>query len=153
MRRVTTALALALCLLGCGAKAPSGDSLPLLTGSLGCWAGGEQGSTAPLVVDQKYGTSFGGRPVMWPGGYTARRVGGEVVVLDGNDNVKATTGRTYHISYAYAPALTYPTEDSARESPAPTNGFPAAVACGHAWDFIDCTDASSAPGSPADTYC
>ena len=106
-----------------------------------------------MVVDPTYGTSFGGKPVMWPEGYTARHVGAEVVVMDANGNVKATTDRTYHISYAYAPALTYPTEEMARASPAPTNAFPAAVDCGYAWDFVDCTDAASAPGSPADTYC
>jgi hypothetical protein len=153
MRRLNTTLALALCVLGCGAKAPPRDSVPLLTGSLGCWAGGEQGSTAPLVADQVYGTSFGGRPVMWPGGYTARRVGTEVAVLDANGNIKATTGRTYHISYAYAPALTYPTNDASGDRPKPTNVFPAAADCGYAWDFIDCTAAASAPGSPADQYC
>jgi hypothetical protein len=90
---------------------------------------------------------------MWPEGYTARPAGAEIVVLDAKGNVKATTGRTYHISYAYAPALTYPTNDALGEGPKPTNAFPAAADCGYAWDFIDCTAAPSAPGSPADQYC
>jgi hypothetical protein len=150
VRRLAIALGLSLGLLGCGGQAARlGPTVPvaLLTSSLGCWAGGESGPTAPLVVDLTYGTSFGGRPVMWPGGYTARRVGGEVVVLDAHGNVKATTGRMYHISYAY----TFAPYQQVYPSP---NAFPAAVDCGYPWDFIDCTDAASAPpGSPADKYC
>lgn len=153
MRRVLTTLALALCLFGCDSKAPPGESVPLLTGSLGCYAGGEGGPTALLVVDPMYGTSFGGRPVMWPSGYTARRVGSEVVVLDAGDSVRATTGRTYHISFAYAPGI-IPNADVSQAGSDSANAFPAAVDCGYAWDFIDCTGAAAAAqGSPAAKYC
>ena len=116
MRRVSTTFALALCLLGCS-LAP-GEPVALLTGVNPdyCYAGGEQGVTALLIVDPTHGTSFDGRPVMWPVGFTGRRVGAEVEVLDAQGNVKATTGRTYHISYAPAP-------DSAQA----INAFPAAV--------------------------
>jgi hypothetical protein len=147
MLRVISSIAIALCLLGCDV---SGE-VPLLTGSLGCYAGGESGPTAPLVIDPTYGTSFAGRPVMWPLGYTARRFGNEVVVLDAKGNVKATTGRIYHISLAYSPALV-PGDDGSLEGPEPTNAFPAAVDCGYEWDFVDCS-APSAPGSPAERYC
>jgi len=127
-------------LAGCG---PFGEPVALLTGVYPdmCYAGGETGATGPLVIDPTYGTSFDGRPVMWPVGFTGRRVGGQVEVLDAQGNVKATTGRTYHISIAPAP-----------ESASSINAFPAAANCGYAWDFIDCT--AALPGSyPADTYC
>ena len=146
--RLVSAVALTLCLLGCDLWA---EPVPLLTGSLSCYAGGEGGPTALLVVDPKYGTSFDGRPVMWPQGYTARRAWGEVVVLDATGNVKATTGRTYHISSAFAPELV-PADDGSGV-PEPTNAFPAAADCGYAWDFIDCTAGTSVPGSPAEQWC
>jgi hypothetical protein len=78
---ISVALALALSLLGCGAGSP-GESVALLTGATGCYAGGEGGSTAPLLAEPQYGTSWLGTPVMWPSGYTARRAGSEVEVLD-----------------------------------------------------------------------
>ena len=118
----------------------------LLTGDLGCYAGGEGGPTAPLRVDARYGTSFDGRPVMWPAGYTARRVGTEVVVLDGDGNVKATTGRTYHIAHAYAPML-IPDDDGSLGGFEPSDAFPAAAHCPYHHDFIDCT------ADPADGWC
>ena len=90
---------------------------------------------------------------MWPSGYTARRVGGQVVVLDAAGNGRATTGRTYHISFAYVPGI-IPNDDGSHAGSDPANPFPAAVDCGYAWDFIDCTDAASAAaGSPAGKYC
>ena len=60
-----------------------------------------------LVVDARYGTSIvpDGHPsqsqldrpyvVAWPAGYTARRNGSEVDVLDGEGRVVATTGNSY----------------------------------------------------------
>ena len=134
MRPVTTSLALALCLLGCG----WGERVELLTGvdPNNCYAGGESGITSLLVVDPEHGTSFDGRPVMWPDGYTGRRLLGEVEVLDAEGNVRATTGRTYHISYAPAP-----------EGAEALNAFPAAVHCDYPWDFVDCT------AEPANDYC
>lgn len=140
MRRITTTLALALCLVGCASKTPPGEPVELLTANLGCYAGGEGGATAPLVAEPKYGTSFLGRPVMWPAGYTARRVGTEVMVLDVDGNVKATTGRTYHISQAYAP-------DEGMYGPYKDNAFPAAADCTYHHDFIDCT------ANPTDPWC
>ena len=37
-------------------------------------------------------------PMIWPWGFTARRVGSEVQVLDPLGRVKATTGTTYVVS-------------------------------------------------------
>ena len=131
--RVATILALAVCLVGCG----SGRPVKLLTGvGEACYAGGEQGATAQLVVDESYGTRFAGRPVMWPIGFTARRAGAEVEVLDADGNVRATTGRIYHISLAPAPYLAQS-----------MNAYPAAVNCGYGWDFVDCT------AEPTNVYC
>lgn len=103
MRRLTATLALQLCLLGCGSKAPPGEPVQLLTGVLPF----DQDECSPvqaaqLYVDPQYGASLGlpwdlavRTPVMWPPGFTGRRVGSEVVVLDPIGNVVATTGQTY----------------------------------------------------------
>jgi hypothetical protein len=135
VRRLSATLALALCLLGC-----SGEPVTLLTGvdPDACYAGGETGMTGRLVVDPKYGTSFNGKPVMWPVGFTARRAGAEVEVLDAQGTVRATTGRTYHISIGYV---------SDRQVVESVGAFPAAVNCSYPWDFVDCTAA------PANLYC
>jgi hypothetical protein len=101
MRRVTTALALACSLAGCGSAAPSGEPVQLLTGvsNQACYAGGEQGHDGQLLPDPEYGTSFDGQPLMWPEGFTAVRLaGGEVAVLDTTGKHIATTGRKYFIA-------------------------------------------------------
>jgi hypothetical protein len=141
VRRVIGTLTLVLCLSGC--QAAVGEPVDLLTGvePNSCFAGGETGTTGPLVVDPKYGTSLNGKPVMWPVGFTARRVGGEVKVLDGAGNVRATTGRLYHISIA--PVWS----DDKQRLLESVGAYPAAANCDYPWDFIDCTAA------PADMYC
>lgn len=129
-------LALGLVLAGCGAMGPR---IPLLTNpdaTGACYAGGEQGITAQLIADPTYGTSFAGQPVMWPHGYTAHQAGAEVDVFDASGSVKATTGRTYHISYAPPPANIQP-----------ANAFVAAAGCPYPWDFVDCS------ADPARQYC
>lgn len=95
MRRVITALLLALGLAGCG-----GELVTLLTGgSGGCFPGPQTGIRGVLVADPRSGTavksSTGGLElVMWPPGYTGRRTFfGEVEVLDTSGRVVATTGR------------------------------------------------------------
>jgi len=126
--------------------APPGESVPLLTGDVGCYAGGEGGPTGLLVAEPRYGTSFVGRPVMWPRGYTARRAGSEVEVVGADGRVKATTGRTYHISVGPAPELV-PNDDGSFDYDGPTNAFPAAADCPYHHDFIDCT------ADPRDMWC
>jgi hypothetical protein len=69
MRRLITTLALALLVLGCGPESPEGEPVDLLTGVDGCYAGGEGGVPAVLLVHPEYGTSLRGRPVMWPVGF------------------------------------------------------------------------------------
>jgi hypothetical protein len=144
MRPIAATMALAMLLLACGA-APKGEQVPLLTGPLGCYAGGEGGPTGELTVDQQYGTSFAGRPVMWPTGYTGWHVGSVVEVRDKAGNLKATTGRKYHISHAYAPIL-IPNDDGSLAFE-PANAFPAAADCPYHHDFIDCT------ANPTDGWC
>ena len=117
VRRVTTTLALALCVLGCTGE------VKLLT------ARGPQGVhtccvsivSGLLLPDEEFGTvisvdglgqSDGGGPnyettemrpvgdgrivpVTWPEGYTGRQAGSEVQVLNASGEVVATTGRRY----------------------------------------------------------
>jgi hypothetical protein len=99
------ALGLALCLFGCGSTAPSGEPVQLLTGMPlapdECNPWDTVGGTM-LVVDPQYGTAIAWSnakrtPVMWPLGFTGRLVGSEVVVVDSNDNLVATTGQSYNI--------------------------------------------------------
>ena len=147
MHRVAT-LGLALLLAGCGGapEATTGEQVPLLTGDLGCYAGGEGGATGHLIAEPQYGTSWFGKPVMWPSGYTAWRIGTEVAVLDTHGKIKATTGRDYHISRAYWPDQ-YPNDDGTFDGPGPHDAFPAAADCGYHHDFIDCT------ANPMDRWC
>ena len=125
MRRAAAALAFALLLAGCG---PSGEPVELLTGDSACYLGGEQGVTGELVAGGPYGTMFNGDTVMWPKGYTGRRAGDEIEVLDADGGVRATTGRTYHIASAWASQL----------PPDVGNPLAAAVECGYPQDFVDC---------------
>jgi hypothetical protein len=72
--------------------------VPLLTGSGTCYVNEAHGL---LVVDLTYGTAIIDNmvrseipePVAWPAGYTGRRVGSEVEVLNRQGNVVAVTGR------------------------------------------------------------
>lgn len=104
MKRLVTTIAVVLGLVGCGS---SGGSL--LTGDpLGgnCYMATASGR---LVVDRSYGTAIigdGGTVdgltiVAWRPGYTARRSGSEVEVLDPQGRVVATTGRSYLIPGGY----------------------------------------------------
>ena len=115
-------------------------AVPLLTGvsAVACYAGGEAGATGPLLPDLLYGTSFKGQAVMWPDGFSARRAGGQVEVLNASRQVGATTGRVYHISTA-------PGDDNRQVDWA----FPAAARCPYPWDFVDCGPAEH-PFAPSD---
>jgi len=114
-----------------------GERVELLTADLACYLGGEAPRTAELVADAEQGTTFTGLPVVWPTGFTGRRAGSEVEVLDAGGNVRATTGRRYWIAPAHRP-----------HGAGDLDQFPAAVDCGYPWDFGEC-DAS---GEPAQ-YC
>ena len=99
MWRARGTVALTLCLMGCGAI-PRGEPVELLTGARDqCFLSWTDGR---LVVDAEYGTALAdgdraGTPVMWWPGFTGRRVGSEVEVLDPEGNVVAITGKRYRI--------------------------------------------------------
>ena len=110
-RRAAT-LALALLALSCGSA-----NVPLLTVTSrgnSCLLAQVSGL---LVVDPTYGTAIVANdqprqlelsdvPVTlaWSAGFTARRLGSEVEVLDPQGNVVATTGRNYQFSGGYVSA-------------------------------------------------
>ena len=115
MRRGAATLALALLVLGCG---PSDAEVQILTAPqdhTGCFAADAAGL---LVVDPTYGTAIigdghenmlvgGDVPVIvaWPAGFSARRSGSEVEVLDAPGNVVVgVTGRSYHFLGGYVAA-------------------------------------------------
>jgi hypothetical protein len=113
------AATLALFVLGCGpsgAEVQEGVPIRLLTGDYqGMASGGgcfTYWATGPLSVDATSGTAIidtdadatTTEPVMWRPGFTGRRVGSEVEVLDPNGNVAAVTGRNYKIEGGHIPA-------------------------------------------------
>lgn len=105
----TVVVALALCLVGCGLLPPHGDPVQILTAPRPvCFAADAAGL---LVVDPTDGTAIigDGHPnmlvggdvpvtVAWPPGFTARRSGSEVEVLDPQGTVVATTGQSYRFN-------------------------------------------------------
>ncbi len=106
MRRVATALVLALSLLGCGSVVPTSEPVQLLTGPLPFDAdecSSDFYVASELLVDPQYGTSLASflagetTPVMWPPGFTGSRMGSEVMVWDATGNLVATTGQSYSI--------------------------------------------------------
>ena len=101
VRRVLLASLAALLVVGCGAF---GDRVPLLTaaepdpvGGGGCYLWYGEGV---LIEDATAGTALQQSDCViialkWPRGYTARRSGGTIEVLDEMWQVVARTGRTY----------------------------------------------------------
>jgi hypothetical protein len=111
--RALVVLLFALGFNACGAFAqssPSGEPIQLLTGNADghtVWSKDGVRSclglniVGELVSDAKYGTVVGVTPVIWPLGFTGRREGSEVAVLDPTGEVVATTGRTYRLDGGY----------------------------------------------------
>jgi hypothetical protein len=92
---------------------PNGDPVRLLTGPPGDWGGCfTDSASGPLIVDPKYGTAIVDNDVhavspvtvAWRPGYTARRIGSEVEVLDPQGNTVASTGRSYWLAGGYVSA-------------------------------------------------
>ena len=106
MRRIATSLALALCLLGCDASVPASEPIALRTTDSdavdpNCYLAG---TAAQLILDPSAGLAwrFGPddiRPVIWPRGYTARRVGSEIQVLNPDGFVVARSGTTAEFGF------------------------------------------------------
>ena len=106
MRGIVTALALALCLLGCDARVLPWDQVALRTSEtdppVGCLLAGREGE---LIEDPELGLAWMAdpddiRPVIWPPGFIGRRVGSEVEILDRSGQVVATTGWKGEITYS-----------------------------------------------------
>ncbi len=109
-----TMLALALCLLGCDALARSEpvEVRTSVTDTLDaqCYLAG---TAAELILDPSVGLAwrFGPddiRPVIWPRGYTARRVGSEIQVVNRDGLVIARSGRVVEFGFIkFEPGLVY----------------------------------------------
>ena len=102
--RVSVALTLAIAVAACGF-----GSVTLVTaepGVAGCYTSGVRGD---LVADGTYGTAIAqtvktetgsmvvSLPVKWPHGYTGRRSGSEIEVLNASGDVVARTGTQLYI--------------------------------------------------------
>jgi len=136
--RAIATVAVGLAMAACGM---SGQPVALLTGVDGCYAGGETGHRDVLLADPDYGTSFSGKPVMWPVGFRGVRVGEQIQVLDSGGTVVATTGRAYYL--AIGPVMG---SSESRQLMDRVGAYPvAANTCGYAWDFIDCTAVDESP--------
>jgi|SRR5215212_4124815 len=146
MRRFTATFALALLLL-LGCDATSTDRVELLTGLDSCYAGAQSPNFGGLLIsDPEYGTRIDGRPVMWPSGYTGRRVGTEVEVVDQSGNLVARTGREYRISPAPVPGGEAGLLFERIGAVGAPNCYP--------WDFVDCAAVADGTGDPAEApYC
>lgn len=107
------ALGLAMCLAGCSSSTRLGQPVELLTGVQPF----DQATCETyfavdwMIVDAQYGTAVidsafnTAIPVMWRPGFTGRRIGSEVVVLDPGGRLVAQTGRGYRIQGTYWPPL------------------------------------------------
>jgi hypothetical protein len=103
MRRITAGLALAFCLIGCASS--GGGSVPLKTdesvtryGDMCILMHEVVDVTAdPLSGEPVLNGGGGAYDVSWPHGFTARRAGSEVEVLDASGSVVLTTGARYWI--------------------------------------------------------
>lgn len=95
-------LALAACTSGPVSLTTAGDS-----GTVGCYLAN---TTGMLIPDAQAGTAIVSEdmgqttvPIRWPQGYTGRRSGDQVEVLDGGGNVVARTGQRYMLLGGYSP--------------------------------------------------
>jgi hypothetical protein len=101
MRGITSSVALAVCLLGCGGVLR--QQVPLITVDVlvpdSCWL---LYRVVDVIADPTFGTVVkgDGSPLKWPTGFTAWRAGSEVEVRDPAGNVVLTTGGRYRISPA-----------------------------------------------------
>ena len=114
MTRIAATLVIGLLVTGCGLlrePVPTPEPVQLLTSDpqqRGCYS---LQIDVPLSVDPTYGTGSGQQivrgdwvqVVAWRAGFTGRRIGSEVEVLDPQGNVVATTGHTYSLQGGYPP--------------------------------------------------
>jgi hypothetical protein len=115
MTRLGFAAILVLLLAGCSSPAAQGKPVHLLTGVVpgytdtgGCFTDFALGK---LIVDEQYGTAISDEgagsgqpvitPVMWRPGFSGRRAGSEIEVLNPLGIVVATTNQRYQIAGGY----------------------------------------------------
>ena len=175
MLRVVISIALAMSLLGCyggSASAPTASPsgpVPLLTVETQTRFGGcvlDAFYVADVIADPTTGTptdaTTGKSFLAWPKGFTARRAGSEVEVLDPAGNVVLTTGQRYRV----CPAPDYTNPSSGQYARSSGGGWvigmvDECMGCelggyGYPFDFPDCTanptDAGcKPPGGPSPT--
>jgi hypothetical protein len=162
MRRIATTVALPLCLLGCGLAAPgasSGGAVPLLTVETQTRFGTcvlDLYYVADVIADQTSSTptdAATGKSFAWPKGFTTRRAGSEVEVLDPKGNVVLMTGHRYRM----CPAPDDAKPGSGLAARSPRGGWvigmvDECMGCelggyGYSFDFPDCT------ANPTDAGC
>jgi hypothetical protein len=109
--RAALAVAIMCCVVGCGSPGPTGDPVHIIVGTPpgipvgSCYTFGVVGT---LVPDSTWGTALidptsgNSTPVAWRPGFTAWRVGGDVVVRAPNGAAVATTGHAYMLEGGYA---------------------------------------------------
>ena len=103
MIRVVTLLALSLGLLGCAPGAPRDEPVPLLTVETQTRFGFcvlDAFYVSDVIADPTSGVptdAATGESFAWPKGFTARRAGSEVEVIDAAGKVVLMTGRRYRV--------------------------------------------------------
>lgn len=113
MRRAIWVLALLCVVSACGLDIVPGEPVALLTasGNPGCFVAN---TTGMLIVDPEAGTAIVSEDmgkttvrVRWPEGYTGRKSGDQVEVLDRSGHVVARTGQRYELLGGYNPDNTW----------------------------------------------
>ena len=110
--RVLLAMLVGLAVLGCGAADADGEAVQIRTGSPipagSCYTFGVNGrlvedatSGVALAIDATEVGGGGMTPVMFPEGWSARRVSGGVAVMDDHGRTVATTGQGRYFSGGY----------------------------------------------------
>jgi hypothetical protein len=127
MRRTALALALLFTVAACGADPVPGEPVALLSasGNPGCYAAT---TTGMLIVDPEAGTAIVSEDmgkttvrVRWPEGYSGRRSGDQVEVLDRAGHVVARTGQRYELLGGYDPDDTWAACDAGVRPPLDSN--------------------------------
>ena len=105
MKRIAATALLSLFMIGCGERVQQPERVSLVTGVAkdeqlpngepsGCYA---QQTVIELTYDPTWGTGSSYGPIAWRPGYTARRAGSEIEILDPDGNVEAITGKKYWV--------------------------------------------------------
>ena len=94
-------LVVALALAGCDAVVLPWDQPMILIDPKAETRCSLDSTSGLFQYDPNVGVTAGGTPLMWPQGYTARRVGSEVGVYDKRGQLRVTTGENHAIAGAW----------------------------------------------------